>query len=472
MKKSSVTGSPSANRTTTSRPNQRTPSEIFGRHPDSSGSSTPKKERTFRTDPKKYSHFEFGEGQLPQVLPRRNLKERPHFEFGEAPIPKATPKKKVAHFEFGEAPLDAIPKHRLTKPRNIENHAPKWDFEDFNTPDKPKPKVLPAHVRHFGISEEDVDDTTSTTPQKPTHTIKPRKDAETHFEIRSDGTPGPLDRPRRTIGSFENKGRRLYDTNVVGEASEEDVPARAEKPKPHATGLSIHGRKDIDSHWDLDDIANSKDSNEKNGANTKKAPSHARHNKELGHRWDVQNPDDGEPDAESTARAPSHARHNKELGHRWDASDESNNSTPQATKPISSDRAKAVKNITSSYNLLNDDPSEIPDDEHSRKPSVSSSTHARAAKDFQSTWDLPSGDTPVKQAPRKQAPRKQENRYSKSVQNMHSSWDDFYDQSTPARKQAEKVARKEENPVPSRQAGNPRYDQFQRHWGFGDDNEF
>ncbi|KAI5302552.1 DNA-directed RNA polymerase II subunit, partial [Ascosphaera pollenicola] len=481
-KSSSVAGSPSANRTATSaRPSQRTASEIFGRHPDSSGPSTPKKP-SFRTDPKKYSHFEFGEGQLPQVLPRRNFKERPHFEFGEAPVPKAkataaaaasTPKKAAQHFEFGEAPLDAIPKHRLTKSRNIENHARKWDFEDFNTPEKPKPKVQPAHVRHFGISEEDVDATTSTTHQQNRRDrgVKPRKDAETHFEIRSDGTPGPLDFPRRTVGSFGTKASRLYDTNVVGDGNDGDEATSTVKSRANTTGPAKHGRKDIDTHWDLDDddTNNSNNNNNNNNSSAKNGgPSHARHNKEMGHHWDVNNPADGAPDTETTQshRAPpSHARHNKELDHHWDATDAPDESRPQqptTDKPIPSDRAKAVKNITSSFNILTDDPRDAPGDDiaHSRKASVSSSTHARTAKDFHSTWDLPGGETPVKPAAAAAAaaakPRaQQENRYTKAVQNMHSNWDEFYAQSTPARKQAEQVARKEENPVPSRQA-NPR----------------
>ncbi|KAI5282222.1 hypothetical protein KEM54_002899 [Ascosphaera aggregata] len=493
VKKSSAPSSPSTTRTAR-RPAQRTPSEIFGRHPSSSGSTTPKKERPFRPDPKSYSHFEFGEGQLPQVLPRRNFREKPHFEFGEAPITKAAspkPKRTAAkdHFEFGEAPPDAIPKHRLTKSRDLEKHAPKWNFEDFNTPEKPKPRILPAHVRHFGISEEDVDDTTSTTPQNPKRVIKPRKDAETHFEIRSDGTPGPLDRPRRSVGSFQGKGRRLYETNVVTEGNEDGDSASAEK-KQAGAGASAsrparHGRKDIDAHWDLDDLAKSETSEHSNGKpheDRSRRPSHARHNKELGHHWDVNNPADGEPEPPAT-RSQSHVRHTEELDYHWDAVEEGlNKAQPQQqTKFISSDRAKAVKNITSSFNILTDDPMDTPVEDRSRQASVSSSTYARNIKDLHSTWDLPTDVTPVKPAAAAPAPApaaaasgaaQQENRHSKSIRNMHSTLDDYNSQPTPVKRQVERAARKEEGPAPSRQMAPARYNQFQRHWGFGDDSEY
>ncbi|KAI5305362.1 hypothetical protein KEM55_009036, partial [Ascosphaera atra] len=329
-------------------------------------------------DPRRYQHFDFTEGKPPQVLPRRNIRERPHFEFGEAPIPPPSPKKQPEHFEFGEAPPDAIPKHRMARPRNLDKHTAQWDFESFNTPEKPKPKVAPAHVRHFGFSEEDVDATTSMTPEKPKHVAKPRIDAEKHFEIRSEGTPGPLDKPRRTVGSYGSKARNLYDTNIIGDGTIEEDAQQGRAPQKPVN----KGRKDIESHWNLEDITNGEP--EKGGQDKGRKPqSHSRHNKELDHHFDVCDPVDPEAEQPKQPKSTSHARHNRELGHHFDVCDPVDPEAEKPKQPKSTTHARHNRELDHHFDV-ND-----PVDPEAEKPKQPKSTsYARHNRELGHHFDL------------------------------------------------------------------------------------
>lgn len=70
---------------------------------------------------------------------------------------------------MGNAPkLSSRPKSSST------NH---WSFDDFNTPEKPKPKVRGQDQRHFGLgSNDEFDDAT-----KPTRVLQPRGQQVRHF---------------------------------------------------------------------------------------------------------------------------------------------------------------------------------------------------------------------------------------------------------------------------------------------------
>jgi hypothetical protein len=64
--------------------------------------------------------------------------------------------KKYSHFEFGDGEDETTPKQRETRPAKKTQHASQWDFDDFVTPEKTKAKVLPQQVRQWGNSDDEV----------------------------------------------------------------------------------------------------------------------------------------------------------------------------------------------------------------------------------------------------------------------------------------------------------------------------
>ena len=72
------------------------------------------------------------------------------------PMSVKTSTKKYNHFDFGEGEdAEATPKVRES--RQVKSkHQSQWDFDDFVTPEKTKPKVLGQAVRHFGWSDDEV----------------------------------------------------------------------------------------------------------------------------------------------------------------------------------------------------------------------------------------------------------------------------------------------------------------------------
>ena len=77
----------------------------------------------------------------------------------EAPTPQSSVKtnsKKYQHFEFGDG--EDTPKIKESHRSSRSQHQSTWDFEDFNTPAKPKTKILSQNVRHFGWSDNEVGD--------------------------------------------------------------------------------------------------------------------------------------------------------------------------------------------------------------------------------------------------------------------------------------------------------------------------
>lgn len=89
-------------------------SRLFGE--DGEEDSTTKAARSVKTNPKKYEHFTFGEG-----------------EGGDTPKVRNT-----------------------ARPETKSKGQASWDFEDFATPAKVKAKTQPQAVRHFGWSEDEV----------------------------------------------------------------------------------------------------------------------------------------------------------------------------------------------------------------------------------------------------------------------------------------------------------------------------
>jgi hypothetical protein len=75
----------------------------------------------------------------------------------KSPASVKTNAKKYSHFEFGDGNDDQhTPKIHETAHSTKSKHMSQWDFENFATPEKPGTKVLGQAVRHFGWSDDEV----------------------------------------------------------------------------------------------------------------------------------------------------------------------------------------------------------------------------------------------------------------------------------------------------------------------------
>ncbi|XXG99081.1 hypothetical protein Hte_005415 [Hypoxylon texense] len=169
--------------------------------------------RFIRPNPKKYSHFDFADGT-----------DEP---------------------ESHDVPQTNDPTSKRTK------HSSQWSFDDFNTPHKAKPsKTLAVRhqgVRHWGTEDEEVQES----PERKAAPVKPRRDAETHFEFVDDG-PSAEPRVTRPRGATHNNGLGLYKNNLYSEDGEQTAPLDEPKPLGAITNLKDRGR-DFEAHWDMRD---------------------------------------------------------------------------------------------------------------------------------------------------------------------------------------------------------------------------
>ncbi|BDD60187.1 hypothetical protein MPDQ_002790 [Monascus purpureus] len=159
---------------------------------------------------------------------------------------------KYSHFEIGgdnsEREIKSIP----SRPKTC--HQSQWDFEDFVTPEKPKRQIRPSQIRHFAWSDDEPEDTP---PAKP-RVVRPRRDAETHFQLTDEndnGTP----KNRRIISSYQNRGLSLYHDPLLPDENS-PAPAKNENKAPLSTVASnAPRRKDFDPHWSLTDTTPEKE---------------------------------------------------------------------------------------------------------------------------------------------------------------------------------------------------------------------
>lgn len=163
--------------------------------------------------------------------------------------------KKYNHFEFGDG-SDAQEQQQQEQPRTIAAR-PKSkhqsDFEDFVTPEKVRQKIRGQDVRHFGWSDDDCANVDL--PVMQPNVTHPRRDAQTNFEFKDDGTPAgdrrPLGHPRG--GEGHKNGLGLYQNNLYDDTS---LPSSPEKKPAHplSTVTNIKDRKkDFDPHFTMTD---------------------------------------------------------------------------------------------------------------------------------------------------------------------------------------------------------------------------
>ena len=158
--------------------------------------------------------------------------------------------KKFNHFEFGDG--NEKPKPMAARPKS--KHQSNWDFADFMTPDKVPTKVRGQDVRHFGWSD---DEPVMDSPDKHPAVAKARPDANTNFDFHDDGTPGDDRRPGHPRGQGNEKGFGMYQNNVFDES---DLPPSPEK-KGHPLANLKDRRKNFDPHFNVADESTSQSAN-------------------------------------------------------------------------------------------------------------------------------------------------------------------------------------------------------------------
>lgn len=169
------------------------------------------------------------------------------------PVSK-TNTKKYSHFEFGdgEDEDELEKKDEPVRPRS-SRHDPQWKFEDFATPEKPRNKVRAHETRHFGWSDDEPD--LSETPQQKPRTRQPRRDAETHFEFQDEPTPVAQKVTNgRSKGSVHNDGLSLYQNNLY---DDDGLPGAATADKA-SQGVMPNGAsrmKTFGAHFEMSDTS-------------------------------------------------------------------------------------------------------------------------------------------------------------------------------------------------------------------------
>ena len=185
--------------------------------------------------------------------------------------------KKYNHFDFGDGddakPMPARPKSK---------HQNNWDFEDFTTPQKVTTKDRGQDaVRHFGWED---DEPVMDSPMKHPAVAKARPDSKSNFEFQDDGTPAGERRPAghpRGVGNVRADAG-MYANNLFDEDGTPASPQRRDRPLSTVTNLKSR-HKDFDSHWDMTDES-------PGGANeTKQGISEARKKvvSQMGAQWDA-----------------------------------------------------------------------------------------------------------------------------------------------------------------------------------------
>lgn len=154
--------------------------------------------------------------------------------------------KKFNHFDFGELQETARP--NAARPKG--KHGSQWGFEDFMTPEKVPQKTRSQDVRHFGWGD---DEPHLESPVQQAKGVQPRPDAKTHFEFQDDGTPAgdrrPAGHPR---GPGAHKGMGLYRDNVIEGPDRSVSPGKKSHPLATVVNLKDH-RKNFDSHFAMAD---------------------------------------------------------------------------------------------------------------------------------------------------------------------------------------------------------------------------
>ena len=282
-------------------------SRLFG---DSESNQARSDERTLRPNPKKFDHFDLGEGG-------RHENDR-----------------------NSQAP-SSPPKHKSMK------HLSQWDFEDSATPQKPPYRVRGQDVRHFGWSDDEVN---MDTPAQPKRGGQARRDVATHFEFKDSSTPqAERQRPApRTKGTSQANGHSLYENNLYDDTPSSPVKVKA--PPGKVTNMNNH-RKNFDSHFSMADESPKSGGERTTGNNDLRrkkkvlAQDHQEAVRNMGSNWDrydecTSDDEIGPPERKNDEIKPvsserTEARENARQGNKKDGDDAGDSNTRQQQKRTS-----------------------------------------------------------------------------------------------------------------------------------------
>ncbi|KAK5149000.1 hypothetical protein BJ546DRAFT_1025767 [Cryomyces antarcticus] len=158
---------------------------------------------------------------------------------------------KYNHFNFGDGE-DVATKASINDGRPTSSKSNKavasWNFEDFVTPEKVRPKEYPGTTQHIDLFENE--DVTSPVKRPVVHQARP--DAIPHFEFNDNGTPQGDRKQPIARGRMHSKGMGMYEENIIGD-EETDIALNGRKgPLSNVTNVN-HGRRNNESHFEMAD---------------------------------------------------------------------------------------------------------------------------------------------------------------------------------------------------------------------------
>lgn len=162
--------------------------------------------------------------------------------------------KKYQHFRFddgSEAPAASAPNPAADAAQKKSKRDSQWSFEDFSTPQKPvatRALHRARDVRHWGTENDVLENTPA--PNAPV--VKPRRDAEAHFELVDDGpvSDEPRNAGRPPRGTLHNDGLHLYENRL--HVDDDTVPSPGPGPLGSIANLKDR-KKDFEAHFNLTD---------------------------------------------------------------------------------------------------------------------------------------------------------------------------------------------------------------------------
>ncbi|KAH6638217.1 hypothetical protein C7974DRAFT_391094 [Boeremia exigua] len=163
--------------------------------------------------------------------------------------------KKFNHFEFGDGESEKTPRgrdaSRKEAPRGNSKSQANWNFEDFVTPEKTNPKNDPQAVRNFSWEDDEVEDS----PVRVERVIKARPGTGHQFEFEDDGTPTARKTLPPTKGGVSNKGQGLYKDHVTANDDDEGTAHGDNRPLSDVTKVvkNKNRSKDFGAHWEMND---------------------------------------------------------------------------------------------------------------------------------------------------------------------------------------------------------------------------
>lgn len=132
--------------------------------------------------------------------------------------------KRFNHFEFGDGSDAPEPSEKSEPKTSKAKHGSQWSFDDFVTPQKVAPTRTLQRInqdsRHWGAGDDIAEEDDHPAQQRT------RPSAEVHFEMQDDGTPVA---PRQTKprGVASNAGSGLYKDKIMGEEDDDNADSQA-----------------------------------------------------------------------------------------------------------------------------------------------------------------------------------------------------------------------------------------------------